>query len=195
MTTKTTTKSLLDRFNNAEKTVLRNGNDYYPERNLMERQLQRLLGSEVEYNMRYSNQADIETLQEFKENFEWETKYGVCITWEIEPSTATQLIECSSADDMAAYLSGAKEPECPAFEDIRDDIDYGCELTGDCSTDARINVSNLRPKQEKVTKKYLVNLVLESDSEVTSLEEHLHVILGQSSVIKQAQVCSITADT
>lgn len=194
MTQQVTIQSLLDRFNNAEKTVLRNGNDYYPERNLMERQLQRLLNSEAKYNMRYSNQTDIDTLHEFKENFEWETKYGVCITWEIEPSTATQFIECSSSDDMAAYLSGEKEPECPAYDDIRDDIDYGCELTGDFSTDTRIHVSNLRPKQQKATKKYLVNLVLECDGEVASLEEHLNDIFDQSSVIKQAQVCSVTAD-
>lgn len=194
MNQQTTVQSLLDRFNNAEKKVSHTGDEFFPEHNVMAFELGRLLSREMKRGIRYVSQADIDTLQEFKENFEWETEYGVCVTWEIEPSTATQFIECSSSDDMAAYLSGAKEPECPAYDDIRDDIDYGCELTGDFSTDARIHVSNLRPKQQKATKKYLVNLVLECDGEVASLEEHLNDIFNQSTVIKQAQVCSVTAD-
>lgn len=194
MNQQTTVQSLLDRFNNAEKKVSHTGDEFFPEHNVMAFELGRLLSREMKRGIRYVSQADINTLQEFNENFEWETEYGVSVTWEIEPSTATQCIDCSCAEDVAAYLSGKKEPECPAFEDIYDDIDYGCELTGDYSTDARIHVSNLRPKHKKATKKYLVNLVLECDGEVASLEEHLNDIFNQSTVIKQAQVCSVTAD-
>lgn len=194
MTQKATICTLLERFNNAEKKISHSGSEFYPERNVMGFELGRLLSREMKRGIRCVSQVDIDTLQEFKEHFEWETTYGVSVTWEIEPSTASQFIECSCAEDVAAYLSGAKEPDCPTYDDIRDDIDYGCELTGEFSTDARIRVSNLRPKQKKATKKYLVNLVLECDSVEASLQEYLNEIFNQSTVIKQAQVCSITAD-
>jgi len=193
MNQETTVQSLLERFNNAEKKTS-HGNEFCPDHNEMEWEFQRLLSSEFKYGMRYSSQVDIDTLQEFKEHFDWDAKYGVTIKWEVDPSTASQLIDCDSSDDMAAYLSGAKEPECPTYDDIHDNIDYGCELTGDFSTDARIRVSNLRPKHKKVTKKYLVNLVLECDGEAASLEEYLNEIFNQSTVIKQAQVCSVAVD-
>ena len=194
MTTQTTVQSLLARFNNAEKKTLRNGSEYYPERNIMERELKSLLENEMRYDMRYSTQADIDALKEFKDCFDWDIKYGVRVDWEIECSTASQLIDCSSADDVAEYLSGAKVPEIPSFDDIRDDIDYGCDLTGDFSTYAYILVDNLRPKEMPNTAKYIVKMILECDVEVESLEQTLLEVLQQSSVIKHSQVCSITAE-
>lgn len=194
MNQQTTIQSLLERFNNAEKKTSHCGNEFCPDHNKMEWQLQRLLNSEVKYGVRYSSQTDIDTLKEFKDHFDWDTKYGVTIKWEVDPSSATQLIDCDSSDEMSAYLSGAKEPVCPAYEDIYDDIDYGCELTGDFSIDTRIGVENLRPKQEQNTYQYLVNLVLECDIDAESLEVHLSEVLKESSVIKQAQVCAVTPD-
>ena len=194
MNQQTTIQSLLERFNNAEKKTSHCGNEFCPDHNKMEWQLQRLLNSEVKYGVRYSSQTDIDTLKEFKDHFDWDTKYGVTIKWEVDPSSATQLIDCDSSDEMSAYLSGAKEPVCPAYEDIYDYIDYGCELTGDFSIDTRIGVENLRPKQEQNTYQYLVNLVLECDIDAESLEVHLSEVLKESSVIKQAQVCAVTPD-
>ena len=195
MENQTTIQSLLERFNNAEKMTRRDGIEfYYPVRNQMVWELERLLNSEVKYDMRYSNQVDIDTLKEFKEYFDWDTKYGVTIKWEVDPSTATQWIDCDSSDEMSRYLSVAKQPECPAYEDVYDDIDFGSDLTGDFSADARIGVENFRPKQAHITNKFLVNIILECDIDADLLEVHLNEILKESAVIIQAQVCAVTAD-
>jgi hypothetical protein len=194
MNQQTTIQSLLERFKNAEKKTSHSGNEFYPDHNKMEWELQRLLNSEFNYGMRYSAQTDIDTLREFKEHFDWDTKYGVTIKWEVDPSTASQLIDCGSSEEISAYLSGAKQPECPAYEDVYDYIDYGCELTGHFSTDARIGVENLRPKQAKIPNKYMVNILFECEIDAKSMEVHLNEILKESSVIKHAQVCAVTAD-
>ena len=194
MENQTTIQSLLERFNNAEKKINHGGIENYPVHNQMAWELKRLLNSEVKYDMCYSNQVDIDTLKEFKDYFDWDTKYGVTINWEVDPSTATQWIDCDSSDEMSRYLSGAKQPECPAYEDVYDDINFGSDLTGDFSADARIGVENLRPKQAHITNKYLVNIVLECDIDADLLEVHLNEILKESAVIIQAQVCAVTAD-
>ena len=194
MTKKATVCTLLERFNDAEKKISHSGSEFYPERNVMEFELGHLLSREMKRGIRCVSQADMDMLQEFREYFEWDTTYGVSVTWEIQTSTASQYIECSCAEDVAAYLSGAKEPDCPDYDDIHDDIDYGCDLTGDFWTNASISVSNLRPKQKKEINKYLVNLILECDGEVASLENYLNSFFNQSTVIKHAQVCSVTAD-
>jgi len=194
MENQTTIQSLLERFNNAEKEITHGGIEYYPVHNQMVRQLERLLNRQVKNHMRYLKQVDIDTLKEFKEYFDWDTKYGVTINWEVDPSTATKWIDCDSCDEMSAYLSGAKQPECPAFEDVYEDIEFGCDLSGDFSTDARIGVENLRPKQAHITNKFLVNIILECDIDSDSLEVHLNEILKESAVIIRAQVCAVTAD-
>ena len=194
MENQTTIQSLLERFTNAEKKISHGGAEFYPVRNQMASELEDLLNSEVKYDMRYSNQVDIDTLKEFKEYFDWDTKYGVNINWEVEPSSATQWIDCDSADEMSAYLSGAKQPVCPSFSDIQDDIEYGSDLTGYSTTSAEISVENLRPKQAHITNKFLVNIILECDIDADLLEVHLNEILKESAVIIQAQVCAVTAD-
>jgi hypothetical protein len=194
MNQQTTIESLLERFNNAEKNMCISGEEYYRERLEMEHELSYLLNKEAESNLRNSKQKDVDLLQEFKDNFEWDANYQVMIEWEVEPSTACQYIKCDSLEEVKEYTSDGKQAKCPSFSDIQDNIEYGSELTGYSTTRAEISVENLRPKQAKITNKYMVNILLECDIDAESLEVHLNEILKESSVIKQAQVCAVTAD-
>ena len=144
-------RSLIDRFNHAEKVVNARGTDYYADRNNMKFELEILLSHEASDDLYSLPRKDIDALCEYKECFEWDATYEVVIGWEVKPSIAYQHIECASPLEVVEYIDGTKEVECPCLSDFRDDdLEHESYLTGRSTTFARVKVENLRPKKGKM---------------------------------------------
>lgn len=146
--TETQAPTLVERFTNAEEKVSQyHGGEehrWYPERNRMQWELGRLLSLEAEGFC-----LEEEQLQEYKENFEWDTTYKVLCAWEIQPSTYTTGFECASAEEAREYLRHKKEIKVPEWKsEMGCSIEYGSGFTGDYSLEAEISVENLRLKKE-----------------------------------------------
>jgi hypothetical protein len=172
--------TLVDRFKNAEEKVSTNYNGeehrWYPERNRMGWQLGQLLSNEISapYMLEYKN--GIQLLEEYRENFEWDSTYSVNADWEIMPSTYNNSYECSSVEEIKQYLHKEKHIETPDSEkeEVYSFISYNTEFTGDKELKADIRVSNLRLKQPK--KKHLISVLAESDVEGSGVVEQLKTL-------------------
>jgi len=172
--------TLLDRFKNAEENVITryNGEEHrwYQERNRMECELGQLLSNEISapYMLEYNNGTQL--LEEYRENFEWDSTYLVSAEWEIMPSTYINSYECSSVEEIKQYLHKEKHLETPDVEkeEVHSFITYHTEFTGDKDLKAGIRVSNLRPKQPK--KKYLLSVLAESEAEGSAVAEQLKTL-------------------
>jgi len=176
-TTETQTISLLERFKNAEEKVstYHNGAEHrwYPERQSMEYELGRLLGYEIDSSWWLKHDNNAELLNEYKECFEWDSKYSVMVRWEIEPSSLTDCIACSSPEEIKEYLNNQKELDTPSWdEDVSCCIEYGSDFTGEKDLKAEVSVSNLRPKQQEQEKVMVSVLVPKGITEV-SFKEYL----------------------
>ena len=123
------------------------------------------------------------TLQEFKDNFEWDESYSVEAEWETEIlNTHDQTYECSSKEEALAYVRGEKELEEPDLSDYCPE--YG--LTGGCGCSLLIEVKNLRlkPQQPKQkTWKLFFEVLADSGFE----EDDLDLFCGQVSRFAEEQ--------
>ena len=176
-TTETQTITLLERFKNAEEKVSTypNGAEHrwYPERQSMEYELGRLLGFEIGDYLCMKNGKIAERLNEYKENFEWDSTYSVEVHWEIEPASYTDTIDCSSPEEIKEYLTNKKELDTPSWnEEVSSCIDYGCDFTGEKELSAEVSVSNLRPKQQK-QEKVMVSVLVPKGIKEVSFKEYL----------------------
>jgi hypothetical protein len=179
-TTETQTITLVERFESAEEKVstYHNGEEHrwYPERKRMEDELGQLLSNEISapYMLKYDN--GIQLLEEYRENFEWDSTYYVSAEWEVMPSTYTNSYECSSVEELKQYLRHDKRIETPDWEEkqVECAVDYGSGFTGEKSLEANIGVSNLRPKQPK--QKYLLSVLAECEVEGSAVVEQLKTL-------------------
>lgn len=179
-TAETQTITLVERFKNAEEKVSKqhNGEEHrwYPEHKQLKWELGQLLSNEINapYLLKYDN--GIQLLEEYRENFEWDTTYSVSADWEVMPSTYTNSYECSSVEELKQYLRHEKRIETPDWEEeqVECKVDYGSGFTGEKSLEANIRVSNLRLKQPK--NKYLLSVLAESEAEGSAVVEQLNTL-------------------
>lgn len=195
-TAETQTITLVERFKTAEEKVSKqhNGEErrWYPEHNQMKWELGQLLSNEISapYMLKYDN--GIQLLEDYRENFEWESEFSVRACWDINPATYTDTIECSSPEEIREYLAHRKELEIPDWEKVDDecDIEYGRGFNGDKEIEAVVRVSNLRLKQKK--HQYAVLLVVECEKALPDLEFLMKQLLENSPFYSKAEVLSFT---
>ena len=195
----TKTQTLIERFNmEGEERTNHKGEKYtfYPQRNRMKYELENLLCYEIgsAYLLEYDNGK--EKLNEYKENFEWDTQYAVSVDWEICAPSFTKEYECSSVEQVKSYLYGREELEEPDWEEdsVDSGMEYGsCEFTGENEVSAKVRISNLRLKKAK--HEYCVALVLKSEEEedTDTLTNHLNRLFAHSA--HNLEVVSITPNT
>lgn len=191
----TKTETLVERFNNAEITTakLPNGKEltYYPVHNQMEYELGRLLGYELQYEDVLGKK---ELLEEYKENFEWDTEYGVYVRWEIDSPTYTQLLDCCSLEETKKYLQRQIDAEVPEWdEEVDSCLEYGSGFTGENSLEPYVSVSNLRLKKAK--HQYAVQLVVDCEEALPELELIIKSAVEAHNDFSKAEVVSFTANT
>ena len=145
------TQSLLDIWNSDTGNEDRSGNIQFPERIKLQEKLQDLLKSFG------SNPKEIELIEEYQSNFKWEVRYTLNAFWEVvhryDPCECYP-DACGSIElpleELNAYLDGGKEPPDPRVDwsedDMNDNGEFNCELTGEYRLDASVEVRNLRPK-------------------------------------------------
>ncbi len=193
----TTTQTLIERFTNAEEKVSKSHNGEecksHPQRNGMERELGKLLAIEIDapYLLKYDNKAEL--LEEYKRHFEWDSEFSVCAIWDINPSTYTNYIECSSPEEIKEYLTHCKKLEIPVWEAVEDEcsaIEYGSGFNGDRQVEAIVCVSNLRLKQKK--HQYAVQLAFECEQALPELEFLMKKLLENSPFYSNVEVLSFT---
>ena len=194
----TKTQTLIERFNTVEERTNNKGekSTHYPQRWRMKYELENLLSIEIgsPYLLKYDNGQ--ENLNEYKENFEWDTEYAVSVDWEVCAPSFTKEYECSSVEQIKSYLAGREELEEPDWEEDSVDsaLNYGCsDFTGEKEIEAQVRVSNLRPKTAK--HEYCVALVVRSEEEqdISVLKEHLKYLAQPSKLFME--VVSITPNT
>ena len=194
----TKTQTLIERFNTVEERTNNKGekSTHYPQRWRMKYELGKLLSNEIgaPYLLKYDNGQ--EQLNEYKENFEWDTKYAVSVDWEICAPSFTKEYECSSVEQMKSYLYGREELEEPDWEEDKVDcgMEYGSsEFTGEKEVHAKVRISNFRLKKAK--HEYCVALVLKSEEEedTDTLTNHLNRLFAYSA--HNLELVSITPNT
>ena len=180
--------TLIERFNQTGEAPIwfqkrHPGETYYPERSDMEREIGKLLNASHGGGWNWS---DPELLAEYKRQFDWDTKYAVCVEWELSAPSVEQEIECESEEELVAYLEDEKEIEEPdSGEDYSSDYPY---IEGEEGRTPAIRVSNLRLKQQK--HRYSVVLVVESDTPVED-----NAIPSVLSALSQGQSWEIVSST
>lgn len=193
----TQTQSLVERYAKAAEKVSnsQNGEEcrWHPEHNRMEQELEMLLANEIDapYLLKYDNKAEL--LEEYKGHFEWDSEFCVCACWDINPSTYTNYIECSSPEEIKEYLTHLKKLEIPDWEAVEDEcgaIEYGSGFNGDKQVEAIVRVSNLRIKQKK--HQYAVQLVVECEKALPELEFLMKKLLENSPFYSNVEVLSFT---
>jgi len=195
----TKTQTLIERFNmEGEERTNHKGEKYtfYPQRNRMKFELERLLSLEIGsgYLLEYDNQQ--EKLNEYKENFEWDTKYAVSVDWEICAPSFTKEYECSSVEQIQMYLDGREQLEEPDWEEdsVDSNINYGDnDFTGENDVKARVRISNLRLKKPKY--QYAVQLVIDCEEALPELELIIKSAVEAHNAFTKAEVVSFTANT
>ena len=196
---KTKTQTLIERFKTeGEERTNHKGEKYthYPQRWRMKYELENLLSIEIgsPYLLKYDNGQ--ENLNEYKENFEWDTEYAVSVDWELCAPSFTKEYECSSVEQIKSYLAGREELEEPDWEEdsVDSNINYGCsDFTGEKEVEAKVRISNLRPKTAK--HEYCVAAIVrcEEEQDTTFLTKHLMNMFEGS--ILNMEVVSITPNT
>jgi len=168
----TQTQSLIEKYTNATAKEMPYG-VIYPERNEMERELQKLLGCEANNTLCYYYQGEeyaVELLAEYRSTFDWKEEYWVEADWEVLTPSYTAIYECKSKEEALAYRSGDLECESPEMCDFYPEH----ELTGDCSRpEICVGVRDLEPKKAK----QLITLSVLVDNSV-SVEEVERTIKG-----------------
>ena len=194
----TKTQTLIERFNTVEERTNNKGekSTHYPQRWRMKYELGKLLSNEIgaPYLLKYDNGQ--ENLNEYKENFEWDTEYAVSVDWEVCAPSFTKEYECSSVEQMKSYLYGREELEEPDWEEDKVDcgMEYGSsEFTGEKEVHAKVRISNFRLKKAK--HEYCVALVLKSEEEedTDTLTNHLNRLFAYSA--HNLELVSITPNT
>jgi len=170
MITETQTQSLIEKYKNAPAKEMPYG-VIYPERQELQRELQKLLSYEANNTLYYlGTEKAQELLAEYRSTFDWNEKYSVQVDWGMTIMRHTAEYECKSKEEALAYESGDLECEAPDLCDIIPEY----ELSGDCSSPLiRVWVSDLEPKRAK----QLITLTVLVDNEV-SIEEVESTIMG-----------------
>ena len=100
---------------------------HYPHRYRLKYELEYLLSNEIGSPYLITENTQ-ELLNEYKENFEWDTEYFVSVDWEIYPPSFTKEYECSSVEQIQMYLDGREQLDEPDWEE--DCVDEGMNPRG-----------------------------------------------------------------
>ena len=126
-------KTAVELFNTGDKMTI----------HYLARKLGRLLSGETDCPWMDKSTSHL-TLQEFKENFDWDESYSVKSNWEVGTLTPyPHEHECSSKAEALSYLKGEKRLEVPELPDSLCDFDPENYLTGRKQSSLRITVENL----------------------------------------------------